>query len=57
MDKSAEKWKEKYLGSLEELDIREKEWQDVEKTLRRCISRLSLIGDSDNAKLDEQLER
>lgn len=57
MEKSAAHWKEKYLSNLEDLDRKEKDRLEVEKSLRRCISRLSLIGDGGNPKLDKQLER
>lgn len=57
MEKSAEHWKDKFFTSLEDMDKKEKDWNEVEKALRRCISRLSLAADTTNPKLDDQLER
>ncbi|MCB1850691.1 MAG: diguanylate cyclase [Gammaproteobacteria bacterium] len=57
MNKTAEDWKIKYFDSLSELEQKEKHWQSVESTLRRCISRLSLIGDGIDEALDLKLEQ
>ena len=50
-------WKNKYYTSLETLEDKEKEWSEADQLLRRCISRITLAFDTDNKKLDEQLER
>ena len=56
MAQSAEKWKQKYYDSLAELEQKEKAWQQTDSTLRRCISRLTLIGDGSAEALDRKLE-
>jgi len=50
-------WKDKYYTSLETLEDKEKEWQEADQLLRRCISRITLAFESKDRKLDEQLER
>ncbi len=49
-------YKNKYLKSLEELEQKEKSWELAEASLRRCISRLSFVGDGRNRKMDRRLE-
>ena len=50
-------WKKKYFDGLAELERREKHWQSIESTLRRCISRLSFVGDGMDPQLDARLEQ
>jgi len=50
------KWKEKYLSNLEELEIKEQQWQESEKILRALISHLTNAADTSSAKLSQQLE-
>ncbi|WP_428635022.1 GGDEF domain-containing protein [Sedimenticola sp.] len=57
MTQSAAEWKKKYLDSLSDLERKEKRWQTVESTLRRCLSRLSFVGDGMDPQLDERLEQ
>ena len=33
-----DKWKNKYLSSLEELEVKENQWRDSEKNLRALIT-------------------
>lgn len=50
-------WKEKYFASLETLEDKEKEWQETDQLLRRCLSRITLSADGQGKKLDDLLER
>ncbi|MCG8426364.1 MAG: diguanylate cyclase [Chromatiales bacterium] len=56
MNRPVNEWKDKYLQSLAELEEKEKQWGDIEFSLRKCISRLSLIGDGRDSALDKKLE-
>ncbi|MCK4864633.1 MAG: diguanylate cyclase [Gammaproteobacteria bacterium] len=49
------KWKNKYLSSLEELEVKEKQWGDSEKNLRALITHLTNAADTSSLKLNEQL--
>lgn len=57
MVQSEGEWKKKYFDNLAELERKEKRWQSVESTLRRCISRLSFVGDGLDPQLDDRLEQ
>ncbi|NKN33563.1 GGDEF domain-containing protein [Marichromatium bheemlicum] len=50
------RWKEKYYGTLDALEAKEKAWAQIEKTLRYALSRLSLAVETPDQTLDEQLE-
>ena len=50
-------WKEKYFSSLEILEDKEKEWNETDQLLRRCLSRITLSADGQDKKLDSLLER
>ena len=50
-------WKSRYFDSLAELEQKERQWQSVESSLRRCISRLTFIGDGIDVQLDQRLEQ
>ncbi|MDT8404813.1 diguanylate cyclase [Sulfuriflexus sp.] len=50
-------WKEKYFASLESLEDKEKEWQETDQLLRRCLSRITLAADGQDKRLDDLLER
>ena len=50
-----DKWKKKYLASLEELEIKEQQWQDSEKNLRALITYLTNAADTSSLKLNQQL--
>jgi len=52
---SDSRWKNKYLSSLEELEIKEKQWRDSEKNLRALITHLTDAADTSSLKLNEQL--
>lgn len=51
----SDKWKKKYLSSLEELEIKEQQWRDSEKNLRALIIHLTNAADTSSAKLNQQL--
>ena len=54
-DSSTDKWKNKYLASLEELEIKEQQWRDSEKNLRALISHLTNAADQSSLKLNKEL--
>lgn len=49
-------WRQKYYSALEKLEQKEQQWDGMEKTLRRCISRLALAADGVHPEIDVQLE-
>ena len=49
--------KKRYLDCLDDLERKERRWQSVESTLRKCISRLSFVGDGLDPQMDQQLEQ
>ncbi|MCL4315550.1 MAG: hypothetical protein M1527_01550 [Gammaproteobacteria bacterium] len=53
----SERWKQKYYDSLEQIEKKERQWQDVEGLLRRGIARLTLAARGVNDTLDRELER
>ena len=50
-----DKWKSKYLSSLEEFENKEQQWQTSEKILRALISHLTNAADTSSLKLNQQL--
>lgn len=56
MNQPSDEWKKKYFDSLADLERKEKQWETVESALRRCISRISFVGDGLDPTLDERLE-
>lgn len=50
-----QKWKEKYLGSLEQFEVKEKQWQVTSNLLRQGISRVALAAQGTDAQLDQDL--
>ena len=57
IDSSTEndKWKDKYLKNLEELENKERYWSDSEKNLRALIAHLTNAADTSSEKLNNQL--
>ena len=53
---SLESWKRKYYDSLEQIEQKERQWQQVEDLLRKTISRLTLAADGLDETLDVQLK-
>ena len=49
-------WKKKYQKALDELDLKESEWTDLESLLRKTIARLSIAGRGIDKKLDRELK-
>lgn len=49
------KWKDKYLASLEDLEIKEQQWRASEKNLRALIAHLTNAADTSSEKLNSQL--
>lgn len=52
---SQDKWKKRYLASLEELEKEEVKWRDSEKNLRALIIHLTDASDTSSEKLNKQL--
>ncbi len=52
-----DQWRQKYYSALEKLEQKEQQWDEMEKTLRRCISRLALAADGVHPEIDVQLEK
>ncbi len=50
-----DKWKDKYLSSLEDLEKKEQQWRDSEKNLRALITHLTNAADTSSEKLNNQL--
>jgi len=55
MSEEQEVWKDKYFESLEELEIKEKDWTTVEALLRTAVSRMSIAISGVDDELDDQL--
>ncbi|MCP4492798.1 MAG: GGDEF domain-containing protein [Gammaproteobacteria bacterium] len=49
-------WKAEYTKTLDELETKEAEWQQIDSLLRKTISRLSIAGRGFDARLDGQLK-
>ncbi len=52
-----EKWKYKYLETLEELEEKERAWRVTDESLRHGLSRLALVSTGLNPGLDAQLKK
>jgi diguanylate cyclase len=48
-------WKSKYQDVLDDLEVREREWMQIEELLRKTIGRLSIAGRGLNTRLDTHL--
>ena len=57
MNESVTQWKQKYYDSLDELERREKQWQDLEEVFKQAISRLSLVAEGNSKNLDTELRQ
>ena len=55
-EKSMDKWKQKYLSNLDQLERQEQELKEVESLMRHGIARLSLLATGADDELDGQLE-
>jgi diguanylate cyclase len=56
-ESGAEHWKQKYFDSLEELEAKERSWNDLESLLRQMVSRLTLAADPAEKKLVKLLDQ
>jgi len=54
-DSTDDKWKNKYLNSLADLEKKEQQWSESEKNLRALITHLTDAADTSSAKLTSQL--
>ena len=50
-------WKAKYFNSLQQLEDQESTWEQLEKLLRKAISRLAISAKGIHAPLDQQLQK
>ncbi len=50
-----EQWKQKYYDQLDRLEKKEQDWQNLETTLKRAISRLSLAAEGQHQSLDKPI--
>ncbi|HED17008.1 MAG TPA: GGDEF domain-containing protein [Gammaproteobacteria bacterium] len=57
MSEEQEVWKDKYFKSLEELELKEKDWSSIESLLRTAVSRMSIAISGVDDDLDDQLNR
>ena len=55
MTDNATQWKKKYYNSLDELEQKEKQWNDLEDVFKQAISRLSLAAEGNSNSLDKEL--
>jgi len=49
-------WKQKYRDSVQEMELEEKRWRDIEQILRRLIGRLCAAGMGVDRQLDDELK-
>lgn len=58
-DSSSEqdKWKHKYLESLEQLEKKERNWREADQLLRQGLSRVALISHGVDVTLDNHLKK
>lgn len=56
-DEFAENWKEKYRSSLDRLERRQRELEEIDTLMRDGIARLSVVAEGQDRNLDEQLRR
>ncbi len=55
MTDNVTQWKKKYYDSLDELEQKEKQWNDLEEVFKQAISRLSLAAEGNSKSLDNEL--
>ena len=48
-------WKSKYLDTLDDLEKKEKNWGEMESTLKKTVSRLSLALLGESPQLDKNI--
>lgn len=52
-----DRWKFKYLESLEEFDKKEKKWREADQLLRHGLSRMALVSHGVDGTLDSHLKK
>ncbi len=55
--RKADLWQRKYYQSLDELEQKEKQWQELESLLRLLASRLTLLSDAGDEQLEKKLDK
>ncbi len=55
--RKADLWQRKYYESLEELEQKEKQWEELESLLRLLASRLTLLSDTSDEQLEKNLDK
>jgi len=55
--RKADLWQRKYYESLDELEQKEKQWQELESLLRLLASRLTLLSDASDEQLEKKLDK
>jgi len=55
--RKADLWQRKYYESLDELEQKEKQWQELESLLRLLSSRLTLLSDASDEQLEKKLDK
>lgn len=56
MNDEVEKWKSKYLNSLDEFEQTEKRWNDLLGLMQRAVAKVSIAAQGQFAGLDRQLD-
>lgn len=49
-------WKQRYLAALDELEAKERAWTEAQGLLRLAVSRLTLVADSSDTRLVQEVE-
>lgn len=55
--RKADLWQRKYYESLDELEQKEKQWEELESLLRLLASRLTLLSDAHDEQLEKKLDK
>lgn len=55
--RKADLWQRKYYESLDELEQKEKQWQELESLLRLLALRLTLLSDASDEQLEKKLDK
>jgi len=55
--RKADLWQRKYYDSLDELEQKEKQWQELESLLRLLASRLTLLSNASDEQLEKKLDK
>ncbi len=55
--RKADLWQRKYYQSLDELEQKEKQWQELESLLRLLASRLTLLSDAKDEQFEKKLDK